>query len=45
MDFMLPALGMKHPKDTYDYQHTAWNIHEFLNDQPSQYTPPLPQEI
>lgn len=21
------------PKDTYDYQHTAWNIHEFLNDQ------------
>lgn len=26
------------PKDTYDYQHTAWNIHEFLNDQLSQYT-------
>lgn len=26
------------PKDTHDYQHTAWNIHEFLNDQLSQYT-------
>lgn len=26
------------PKDTYDYQHTAWNIHEFLNDQLCQYT-------
>lgn len=26
------------PKDTYDYKHTALNIHEFLNDQLSQYT-------
>lgn len=25
------------PKDTYDYQHTAWNIHEFLNDQLSRH--------
>lgn len=26
------------PKTGYDYKHTALNIHEFLNDQLSQYT-------